>query len=96
MLNIRLGVVLDTNAPKRLRHFPGFLDQMDAVRMLDACLSAPETVKFDIFDAISDNSTRWRDTSHAEEVIGWKARGSSDRFDPNDYRDRPGPALPTR
>ena len=26
-------------------------------------------------DAISDNSTRWRDTSHAEDVIGWKAEG---------------------
>ncbi len=95
MLNIRLGVVLDTNAPKRLRHFPGFLDQMDAVGMIDACLGAPETVRFDIFDAISDNSARWRDTSHAEDVIGWKAEGSSDRFDPNDYRDQPGPALPS-
>lgn len=94
MLNIRLGVVLDTNAPGRLRHFPGFLDQMDAVRMIDACLSAPKTVRFDVFDAISDNSTRWRDTSHAEDVIGWKAEGSSDRFDPDDYRDEPGPALP--
>lgn len=95
MLNIRLGVFLDTNAPKRLRHFPGFLDQMDAVRMIDACLSASETVKSDVFDAISDNSTCWRDTSHAEDVIGWKAEGSSDRFEPNDYRDQPGPVLPT-
>jgi nucleoside-diphosphate-sugar epimerase len=96
MLNIRLGAVLDTNEPKLLRHFPGYLDQMDAVRMIDACLSAPESVKFDIFDAISDNSTRWRDTSHAEKVIGWKAQGSSDRFDPNDFRHQPGPPLPAR
>ena len=95
VLNIRLGAVLDTNAPKLLRHFPGWLDQQDAVQMIDKCLSAPMSLKFDIFDAISDNSTRWRDTSHAKEVIGWRPTGSSDRFDPDDYRGAPGPPLPT-
>lgn len=96
VLNIRLGAVLDTNAPKLLRHFPGYLDQQDAVQMIDRCLSAPESLKFDIFDAISENSTRWRDTSHAKEVLGWKPTGSSDRFNPDDFRDESGPPLPSQ
>ena len=91
---IRLGAVLDTNKPKMVRHFPGWLDQQDAVDMIERCIEAPDTVKFDIFDAISDNSTRWRDISHAEKVIGWKPRAASDQFDPNELRERPGPKLP--
>jgi nucleoside-diphosphate-sugar epimerase len=94
VLVIRLGAVLDTNRPKLIRHFPGYLDQMDAVQMIDKCLSAPLSLKYDIFDALSDNSTRWRDTSHAKEVLGWKPTGSSDKFDPNEFRKEPGPGLP--
>ncbi len=32
--------------------------------------------------AISDNARRWRDTTHAKNVIGWQPTGSSDNFDP--------------
>ncbi|MBI4306153.1 MAG: NAD(P)-dependent oxidoreductase [Chloroflexi bacterium] len=96
VLVIRLGAVLDTNRPKLIRHFPGYLDHVDAVQMIDKCLSAPMSLKYDIFDAISENSTRWRDTSHAKEVLGWKPTGTSDKFDPNEFREKPGPGLPLR
>jgi nucleoside-diphosphate-sugar epimerase len=79
---IRLGAVLASDRPEMIRHFPGYLSQADAVQMVDKCLGAPQTIRFDIFDAISDNSRRWRDTGHAKDVIGWKPTGSSDNFDP--------------
>jgi nucleoside-diphosphate-sugar epimerase len=82
VLVIRLGAVLPSNQPELIRHFPGYLAQEDAVQMIDRCLSAPPTVRFGIFDAISENSLRWRDTSPAKEVLGWRPTGSSDRFDP--------------
>ncbi|MBI4921410.1 MAG: NAD(P)-dependent oxidoreductase [Devosia nanyangense] len=78
---IRLGAVLQSDRPEIVRHFPGYLAQADAVQMVDKCLGAPDSIRFDIFDAISDNSRRWRDTSHAKEVLGWRPTGSSDRFD---------------
>jgi nucleoside-diphosphate-sugar epimerase len=84
VLIIRLGAVLAENRPTLIRHFPGFLAQEDAVQMIDRCLSAPPTVRFGIFDAISENSTRWRDTSPAKEILGWRPTGSSDRFDPSE------------
>ena len=82
VLIIRLGAVLKEDRPMLIRHFPGFLAQADAVQMIDKCLSAPADVRFGIFDAISENSTRWRDTSPAKEVLGWRPTGSSDNFDP--------------
>ncbi len=78
---IRLGAVLPSDQPELVRHFPGYLSQADAVQMIDCCLKAPATLKYDIFDAISENSRRWRDTSHAKEVLGWRPTGSSDNFD---------------
>jgi nucleoside-diphosphate-sugar epimerase len=86
VLCIRLGAVLDTDRPKLLRHFPGYLSQSDAVQMIDKCLAAPLSLKYDIFDAISENKYRWRDTSHAKQVLGWQPTGSSDNFNPDDYR----------
>lgn len=78
---IRLGAVLASDQPEMVRHFPGYLAQSDAVQMVDKCLGAPDSIRFDIFDAISENSRRWRDTSHAKELLGWKPTGSADNFD---------------
>ena len=78
---IRLGAVLPSNRPELIRHFPGYLAQEDAVQMVDRCLSAPADVRFGIFDAISENATRWRDTTPAKEILGWRPTGSSDPFD---------------
>ena len=86
VLVIRLGAVLDTDRPKLIRHFPGYLSQADAVQMIDRCLSAPLSLTYAIFDSISENKYRWRDTTPAKEILGWRPTGSSDNFDPNEFR----------
>jgi nucleoside-diphosphate-sugar epimerase len=78
---IRLGGVLPEDQPNLIRQFPGFLAQADAVQMIDRCLSAPDSIRYEIFDAISENWPRWRDTSPAKRLLGWRPTGSSDRFD---------------
>ena len=102
VLVIRLGAVLKENRPTLIRHFPGFLAQEDAVQMIDRCLSAPADVRFGIFDAISENSLRWRDTSPAKEVLGWqpdrlvgpvRSRPSSRAEGGHDARRQPTPGL---
>jgi nucleoside-diphosphate-sugar epimerase len=86
VLCIRLGAVLDTDRPKKVRHFPGYLSQADAVQIIDRCLSAPLSLRFGLFDAISENKYRWRDTSPAKDILGWRPTGSSDNFDPDELR----------
>ena len=86
VLCIRLGAVLDTDRPKLIRHFPGYLSQADAVQIIDKCLAAPLALKYGLFDAISDNKYRWRDTHPAKEILGWRPTGSSDQFDPDALR----------
>jgi nucleoside-diphosphate-sugar epimerase len=86
VLCIRLGAVLDTDAPKLLRHFPGFLSQADCVQIVEKSLAAPMSLKFAVYDAISENKYRWRNTTYAKEVLGWKPTGSADKYNPDDYR----------
>jgi hypothetical protein len=66
------------------RHYPGYLSQADCVQMIDKCLSAPDTVRYDTFDAISDNKYRWRDAEHAAEVLGWVAKDSAEKYQIDD------------
>ena len=80
VINIRLGAVLNTDKPKLVRHYPGYLSQADCVQIIDLCLSAPDSIRFEIFDAISNNKLRWRDTSHATELLGWNPVGKSENF----------------
>ena len=81
VINIRLGAVLDTDKPKLVRHYPGYLSQSECVQIIDLCLSAPASMKFEIFDAISDNNLKGRDTSHATNMLGWNPDGRSEQFE---------------
>ena len=82
VLVIRIGAVLPEDRPTIVRELPGYLSHRDLVSMIDKCFSAPESLKFDIFHAVSENSRRWRDTDHAKRILGWQPQDSSDRFDP--------------
>jgi len=81
---IRLGGVLPQNVPTLRRQYPGYLSHSDCIQMVDLCLGAPESIKFDVFHASSENQHRWRDTSHAKKILGWKPTGSADNFEIED------------
>lgn len=79
-LVIRLGAVLAGDRPLLRRHMPGYLSQADAMQMIDKCLSAPAEVKFDVFNAISNNRWRWRSIERAKEVLGWQPAGRAEDY----------------
>ena len=81
VLNIRFGAVLADDKPQMRRHYPGYLSQADAVQMVERCIDAPESVRYDIFEAMSDNRWRWRDISHSQKVLGYAPTGSADVYD---------------
>ena len=75
---IRLGAVLPGNRPQVRRHYPGYLSQSDCVQMIDKCISAPDSIDFDVFNAISENKYRWRSTDRTKEVLGWEPTGCAE------------------
>ncbi len=46
--------------------------------MVERCIDAPEAVRYDIFEAMSDNRWRWRDITQAQRVLGYEPKGSAD------------------
>ena len=39
--------------------------------MIARCLTAPASVRFDVFFATSDNRWNYRDLDHPKKVLGW-------------------------
>ena len=78
---LRIGALLKgSNRPELKGHVPGYLSFDDCVQMIDLCLSAPESLRYDIFDVVSDNKWAVRDNSHAREVLGYALKDSSDGY----------------
>lgn len=82
VLVIRVGAVLPGDKPTIVRELPGYLSHRDLVNIIDKTLSAPMSLRYDIFHAVSNNARRWRDIDHSRQVLGWEPLDSSDFFDP--------------
>jgi len=56
----------------------------DRYDMIDRCVQAPDSLKFDVFNAISDNRFRWRDIDHPKEILGWQPSGHAENYEIDD------------
>lgn len=82
---IRLGNVSASDRPVTRRQFAGYLSHADTTQVIDKCLRAPKDLQFGIYDAISENRWRWRDTTPAKRDLGWTPTASSDAFNYLEY-----------
>ena len=72
VLCVRIGRVRAEDRPREPREFAVWCSQRDVARMIERCLAAPPTVRFDIFFATSRNRWGYRDTEHARAVVGFE------------------------
>ena len=68
------------DTPDNPRSVAGYTSWEDAMRMFSLCIDAPDNVRYDLFELVSDNRYRWRDNAHAKEVLGYKSTRNSDPF----------------
>jgi nucleoside-diphosphate-sugar epimerase len=69
---VRVGRVRAEDRPREPREFAVYLSQRDAARMVERCLAAPPTVRFDILFVTSRNRWGYRDLDHARAVVGFE------------------------
>jgi hypothetical protein len=50
------------------------------VNMIDLCIQAPPTLRYDIFFVTSGNRWSYRDLTHAREVLGFVAQDHAEDF----------------
>ena len=80
---VRIGHVTAEDRPRAPRDFSVWCSQRDIVRMLELCLAAPDSVRFDVFFAVSNNRWSYRDLDHARRVLGFEPLDAAET-----YRDR--------
>ena len=68
---LRIGAVTDEDRPTTPRHFAVWCSQRDVAQMIERCVAAPDSVRFDVFFVVSDNKWGYRDLEHARAVVGY-------------------------
>lgn len=71
VLCIRIGPVVPEDWPRDSRHAAAYCSHRDVVQMIGRCVDAPDSLRYDILYAVSDNRGRYRDIEHAREAVGY-------------------------
>jgi nucleoside-diphosphate-sugar epimerase len=71
ILCLRIGAVHSEDRPRQPRDFSVWCSQRDIVQMIERCINAPESLRFDIFYVLSNNRWGYRDLEHARQVLGF-------------------------
>jgi uronate dehydrogenase len=71
MICLRIGRVKADDRPTTTRDAAVWCSQRDIVRMLEACVDAPPSLRFDVFYVVSNLRHGYRDIEHARAVLGW-------------------------
>lgn len=77
---LRIGTCLDTDRPRRPRHFATLLSHADLVRLVRACIDASESVRFAVFYGVSANTWRFWDIADAERLVGYHPLDDAERW----------------
>jgi len=77
---VRFGWVPADDRPGLIRTYAVWCSHRDASQMVDKCISAPDSVRFDIFYAVSSNKYNYRDITHAREVVGFEPQDDSEDY----------------
>ena len=75
---VRIGRVSRANKPETVRDNAVYLSHRDISQMLQRCIDAPDSVKYDIFFAVSNNRWGYRDISHSRDVLGYEPQDSAE------------------
>lgn len=77
---LRFGAVTAEDRPTSTAMIPAWCSKRDAAQMVERCIAAPSSLKFDIFNVISKSRWAVRDISRAREMLGYEPQDSADDF----------------
>ncbi len=86
--HLRIGWVLEHDDPT----FSGYalsvwLSHRDTAQIIDLCIDAPESHRYDIFNATSDNTWKIFDIAHAKKALGYKPEDrAGSKITPREYK----------
>ena len=75
---LRIGGVNQEDKPRDARQFSVWCSQRDIAQMVERCIVAPASLRYDIFYAVSDNQWSYRDVEHARQQVGYEPRDAAE------------------
>jgi nucleoside-diphosphate-sugar epimerase len=78
ILCVRIGTVRPSNKPENVEQRSIYLSHGDLTQMLEKCIEAPPSLKYDIFMATSRNKWGYRDLEHARQVLGYVPKDTAE------------------
>ncbi len=69
---LRIGAVNQEDKPRDARQFSVWCSQRDIAQMVERCIAAPLSLRYEIFFAVSDNKWSYRDVEHARKQVGYE------------------------
>jgi len=77
---LRIGLVCAEDMPRNPREFSIWCSHRDMAQMVERCIDAPSSLRFDTFFVISDNKWGSRDISHARKVLDYQPLDNAEAF----------------
>ncbi len=77
---LRIGAVSREDRPLSTRDFSVWCSQRDIAGMIERCVRAPESIRYDIFFVVSDNKWSYRDIEHARAVVGYVPQDAAENY----------------
>jgi nucleoside-diphosphate-sugar epimerase len=77
---VRIGRVNAEDRPLSPRDFSVWCSQRDIVTLLERCVAAPPSVRYEIVFGTSRNKWGYRDLEHSRAVLGWEPLDSAENY----------------
>lgn len=81
ILCLRFGAVTTEDRPTSRAMVPAWCSKRDAVQMIDRCIAAPTSMRFEIFHVVSKSRWSVRDIARAQALLGFAPLDCADDFE---------------
>ena len=75
---LRIGAVPAEDRPRNARDFSIWCSHRDLARLIQLCVDAPDSLRFDTFFALSNNKWGYRDLQHSRNVLGYEPQDEAE------------------
>ena len=77
---LRIGTLNVESRPMNLRQFATLLTHGDLVRLVNSCINGPDSIRFGIYDGVSNNKWRFWDISNSQREIGYQPKDNAETW----------------
>lgn len=77
---LRIGWVGAEDHPHNFAQYANWCSQRDIVQMIDRCIEAPLSLRYDIFFVTSNNRWSYRDLQHGRQAVGYVPQDNAEDY----------------